>query len=101
MTMSTPTSTTTTRPTAQPPRRSTLLVTGVLHLLALWPYLVSGLAAPGWAVLSLLVLWALLGVVAVAVHRRWGALAALVPLAAVGLWFLALTLGEQLLGWTG
>jgi hypothetical protein len=92
---------TATPPTSQRPRRSTLWLTGLLHLLALWPYLISGLAAPGWAVLSLLVLWALLGVVAVAVHRRWGALAALVPLVAVGLWFLALTLGEQLLGWTG
>jgi hypothetical protein len=95
------TTTTTTARTAQPPRRSTLWLTGVLHLLALWPYLISGLAAPGWAVLALLVLWAVLGVVAVLVHRRWGALAALVPLLAVGLWFLALTLGEQLLGWTG
>jgi hypothetical protein len=101
MTMSTPTSTTTTPPhrSAAPPLDP--VGHGVLHLLALWPYLISGVAAPGWAVLSLLVLWALLGVVAVAVHRRWGALAALVPLAAVGLWFLALTLGEQLLGWTG
>ena len=83
------------------PRRSTLWITGLLHLLALWPYAISGVAAPGWAVLSLLVLWALLGIVAVAVHRRWGALAALVPLFAVGLWFLLLTLGEQQLGWTG
>ena len=93
--------TTTPRRTGQPPRRSTLWITGGLHLLALWPYAISGLAAPGWAVLSLLVLLALLGVVAVAVHRRWGGLAALVPLLAVGLWFLLLTLGEQLLGWTG
>ena len=94
-------STTTTRDRTDQPRRSTLLITGVLHLFALWPYAISGLAAPGWAVLSLLVLWAVLGVVAVAVHRRWGGLAALVPLLAVGLWFLLLTLGEQLLGWTG
>ena len=94
----------TTRParrTSPPPRRSTLWLTGVLHLVALPPYLSSGVVAPGWAVLSLLVLWAVLGVVAVLVHRRWGALSALVPLVAVGLWFLALTLGEQLLGWTG
>ena len=93
---------TTTTPdrTDQPPRPSTLWITGVLHLLALWPYAISGLVAPGWAVLSLLVLWAVLGIVAVAVHRRWGGLAALVPLFAVALWFLLLTLGEQLLGCT-
>ena len=95
------TTTTSTARGAQTPRRSTLWLTGALHVVALWPYTVSGLVAPGWAVLSLLVLWAVLGVVAVLVHRRWGALSALVPLVAVGLWFLALTLGEQLLGWTG
>ena len=81
------------------PRRSTLVVTLLLHLFALWPYTVSGLMAPGWAVLSGLVLWALLGVLAVGVHRRWGAVAALVPLFAVVLWFVLLTLGEQQLGW--
>jgi hypothetical protein len=94
-------STTTAPRRTSEPRRSTLWITGLLHLLALWPYAISGVAAPGWAVLSLLVLWAVLGIVAVAVHRRWGALAALVPLFAVGLWFLLLTLGEQQLGWTG
>jgi hypothetical protein len=94
-------STTTAPRRTSEPRRSTLWVTGLLHLLALWPYAISGVAAPGWAVLSLLVLWAVLGIVAVTVHRRWGALAALVPLFAVGLWFLLLTLGEQQLGWTG
>lgn len=50
--------------------------------------------------LALLLVWALMGVVAVAVYRRWGGLAALVPLVTVGLWFLLATLGEQLLGWT-
>jgi hypothetical protein len=94
-------STTTHRPTTQPPRRSTAWLTGGLHLLALWPYAISGLFAPGWGVGALLVVWALMGVVAVAVHRRWGGLAALVPLVTVGLWFLLATLGEQLLGWTG
>ena len=93
---------TTTRPSpSTPPRRSTAVLTGVLHLLALWPYAISGLVAPGWGVLSLLLVWAVLGAVAVAVHRRWGGLAALVPLVAVGLWFVLLTLGERLLGWTG
>ena len=69
-----------------PPRRSTLALTAVLHLLVLWPYAASGLLAPVWAVLALLVLWALLGWLALAVHRRFGAVAALVPLLAVALW---------------
>ena len=93
---------TTTRPSpSTPPRRSTAVLTGVLHLLALWPYAISGLVAPGWGVAVLLVVWALLGVAAVAVHRRWGALSAVVPLVAVVSWFGLLTLGEVLLGWTG
>lgn len=83
------------------PRRSTAVLTGVLHLFALWPYAISGLVAPGWGVAGLLVVWALLGVVAFALHRRWGAVSALVPLVAVVLWFGLVTLGEALLGWTG
>ena len=83
-----------------PPRRSTLVLTAALHLLVLWPYAASGLLAPGPAVLALLVLWVVLGWVAYKVHRRWGAVAALVPLLALGLWFAVLTLGEQVLGWT-
>ena len=82
------------------PRRSTLVLTAVLHLSVLPVYASSGLLAPGWAVLALLVLWALLGWAAYLVHRRWGALSALVPLLTLGLWFAVLTLGEQALGWT-
>jgi hypothetical protein len=84
----------------RPPRRSTLVLTAVLHVLVLWPYSASGLVAPGWAVLALLALWGLLGWAAYAVHRRWGAVAALVPLLALALWVGALVLGEQVLGWT-
>jgi hypothetical protein len=94
----------TTRPAAGPtgtPRRSTALLTGALHLLALWPYAISGLVAPGWGVAALLAVWALFGLAAVGVHRRYGALAALVPLVAVVSWFGLVTLGEAVLGWTG
>jgi len=94
-------STATARPPATGPRRSTLVLTLVLHLLALWPYAVSGLVAPAWGVAALLVLWVLLGVGAVAVHRRWGAVAAVVPLVAVLAWVGLITLGGTLLGWTG
>ena len=83
------------------PRRSTLYLSIALHLLALWPYAISGLAAPGWAVLALLVVWAALGAVLLQVHRVWGAVAAVVPLVAVVLWFGLITLGEAVLGWTG
>ena len=92
--------TTTRSATRRPPRRSTLVLTAVLHLFVLWPYSASGLVAPGWAVLALLALWVLLGGAAYAVHRRWGAVSALVPLLAMVLWVVVLTTGEQLLGWT-
>lgn len=85
---------------ARPPRRSTLLLTGVLHLTTLPSYAASGLLAPGWAVLGLLALWVVLAAAAWAVHRRWGAVSALLPLLAMALWFGTLTLGEQVLGWT-
>ena len=81
------------------PRRSTLVLALALHLVALWPYLLTGLLAPHWAVLTGLAVWALLGVAAVAVHRRRGAVSALVPLAAVVLWVVLLTLGERTLAW--
>lgn len=73
----------------------------VLHLAVLPFYAASVLVAPGWAVAGLLVLWALLAGVLVAVGRRRGAPAPVVPVAAVVLWFVLVTLGEQVIGWTG
>lgn len=77
-----------------------LVVAAVLHLAVLPFYAASGLVAPGWAVVLLLVAWALLAGALVLVARRHGAPALLVPAVAFALWFLALTVGEQLLGWT-
>ena len=84
----------------RPPRRSTAVVTGLLHLLALWAYALSGLVVAGWTYVALLGLWALFGVAAYLVHRRWGGLSALVPLLAVVTWFVVLTVGESVFGWT-
>lgn len=63
-------------------------------------YLSSGLVAPLWAVVCLVVIWAGLVVLGVAWFRRhpWRVLA--LPVVAVAVWFLAITLGERLLGWT-
>jgi hypothetical protein len=94
----TSTRTTDGRPVA--PRRSTLLLTAGLHLLALWPYALSNLVVAGTSYLMVLALWAAFGVVAVLVHRRWGGLAAVVPGVAVLTWFVVLSVGESLLGWT-
>jgi hypothetical protein len=65
-------------------------------------YAASGLLAPGWAVALLLVVWlALLAVAIWLLRSRRPLFVPLVPLAAVLIWFGALTAGENLLGWTG
>ncbi|MET9337079.1 hypothetical protein [Nonomuraea sp. NPDC003804] len=71
------------------------------HLCTLPFYLASGLVAPLWAILVLLVVWAgLLGVAVRAVRGRsaWGPA---VPVLAVAVWLGAVSAGEAFLGWTG
>jgi hypothetical protein len=63
-------------------------------------YLSSGLIAPLWAVIVLLVIWVglvVLGVVWFRTHP-WRVLA--LPVVAVAIWYAVITLGERLLGWT-
>lgn len=71
------------------------------HLGTLPYYLASGLVAPLWAIIVLLVGWlGLLGLAVRAVRARaaWGLL---VPVLAVGLWLGAVSAGEAFLGWRG
>lgn len=81
------------------PGRWSLVLAGLLHLLALVPYGFSGLIAPTYGVIGLLVVWLLFAAFLVAVHRRYGALAALVPPVAVLTWIALLSLGGAVLGW--
>ena len=81
-------------------RRLLLVLAVLLHLGIGVLYLAAGLVAPLWAVLVLQLSWLLLLVALVAMWRRRPSLALLMPLAAAGLFFAALTAGEQLLGWT-
>ncbi|MEN3540858.1 hypothetical protein AAH991_37495 [Microbispora sp. ZYX-F-249] len=70
------------------------------HLCTLPLYLASGLVAPLWAIIVLLVVWAgLVGVAVLAVRRRraWGLA---VPLLGVGVWLAGVSAGEAFLGWT-
>jgi len=76
-----------------------LVVAGLLHLFVLWPYALSGLVAPTYGVLGLLVVWLLFAAFLVFVHRRYGALATLVPPVAALTWIALLSLGGSLLGW--
>lgn len=85
--------------TAVRPRRWSLVVAGLLQVLVLWLYLLSVLIAPQAGVIGLLVLWAVLVVVTVLVQRRWGPLALLVPLVALGAWFAVIRAGAAWLGW--
>ncbi|GAA4568979.1 hypothetical protein [Planotetraspora kaengkrachanensis] len=70
------------------------------HLGTLPFYLASGLVAPLWAIIVLLVAWAVLfGLAVRAVYRRsaWGLA---VPFAATGIWLGGMSAGEAFLGWT-
>ena len=63
-------------------------------------YAASGLLAPWWAVVVLLVLWALLLFLATAwwsLHPTW---VPWIPVFAVGLWFVVMNAGGAWLGWT-
>ncbi len=86
--------------TAVRPARWSLVLAVLLHLVALWLYYLSVLVAPFSGTVGLLVLWLVLAVVLVRVHRSYGPLALLVPLVAVGLWFAVIGAGSALLGWT-
>ena len=79
----------------------TALLAGLLHLAVLPFFAATGLLAPAWAVMVLLVAWALLAAGLFVLVRRGSPLALLVPPAAMAVWFGTLTAGEQLLGWTG
>lgn len=72
----------------------------VLMLVPLYFYMASGLLAPLWAVVGLLVVWAITLVWAVRSRKRMPWLVLALPFALMILWFLVITAGENLLGWT-
>lgn len=75
-------------------------VLGVLGLVAVLPfYLASGLVAPVWAIGLLWAVWLALAVMAVRWFTRRPWVVLVLPLLAVAIWWTAITLGEQALGW--
>ena len=65
-------------------------------------YVSSGLLAPGWALLLLMIVWLALLVAAIQFLRTRRPLYVLaIPIVACAIWFGALTAGEHWLGWTG
>lgn len=75
-----------------------VILASLLHLLAGYFYLMTGLMAPAWGVGLLLLIWLSLAYWGYLNRRR--ALVILMPLAAIVVWFVVLSLGESLLGWT-
>ncbi|GAA2098598.1 hypothetical protein GCM10009841_11930 [Microlunatus panaciterrae] len=72
----------------------------VLMLGPLLLYAVSGLVAPGWAVICLLVLWAAAFVCCLLLRRSLPYLVLAMPFILVALWFAVISAGEHWLGWT-
>ncbi|WP_144123911.1 hypothetical protein [Catellatospora sichuanensis] len=74
---------------------------GILAQIVLLPfYLSSGLVAPLWGLILLMVIWTGLLVVAIRLWRTRPFLVPLVPVAALAVWFAVLSAGEAWLGWT-
>ena len=72
----------------------------LLHLVAGFFYISSGLIAPLWAVLVLIAIWIALAVGLIR-RRATGARTLLVPTVAAAIWFVAISAGEMFLGWRG
>lgn len=63
-------------------------------------YLTSGLVAPLWAVIMLVIIWLGLVFLGIAWFRRSPLRVLALPVLAVLIWLLVITAGERLLGWT-
>lgn len=76
------------------------VLAAVAQLIAGYLYLVSGLVAPGWAVILLLVWWLVLTVIGVRLALRRSFWVLTVPIVAVATWVGTMWVGDALLGWT-
>ena len=70
-----------------------------LHLIVGVFYLTSGLVAPPWAAVLLIVVWAAFTVLLWR-WRRSPVRALLLPFGEAAVWFAAISAGQSLLGWT-
>jgi hypothetical protein len=83
-------------------RGAAVVVAAVGQFIVLAPFTVaSGLLAPLWAIVALYAIWAaaVAGLVLLARTRPFATL--LVPIANIAVWWLVMTTGERILGWTG
>ncbi len=84
-----------------PARRILGLVGLVLYVATgVFPYAASGLVAPLWGIAVLYVGW-LLGLwLTIRLYQRRSAWALAMPIAALAFWWVVLTIGESVFGWT-
>ena len=76
------------------------ILAAAAQLLAGYLYLVSGLIAPGWAVVSLLLVWLMLTVLGIRLALRRSYWMFLVPVMATVTWVGVMWVGGAVLGWT-
>jgi protein-S-isoprenylcysteine O-methyltransferase Ste14 len=76
------------------------LVALALHLVVGYFVLASGLVAPLWAVLTLVVLWVVAFIVGWRIWRSHPAVAVAVPVVTALIWLAVIAAGGQFLGWT-
>lgn len=77
-----------------------VVLAAVTQLVAGYFYLVSGLAAPVWAVALLLLWWLVLTYIGVRLALQKSYWLLLVPIAAMATWIGAMRVGSTVLGWT-
>ena len=93
--------TTPTTSTSWPAGRVLGLIGLILYVCTgVFPYLASGLVAPLWGIAVLYVGW-LVGLwLTIRLFRRGSAWALAMPVASVAFWWVVVTLGETVFGWT-
>lgn len=74
-------------------------VAGIAMLVVGYFYLVSGLVVPGYALIPLWLIWLGLAWYGVRLARAASYLVLVIPVVAAVVWYGALILGEQVLGW--
>jgi hypothetical protein len=75
------------------------VLAAVLHLVVGYFYLAGGLVVPGYVLVPLWVVWALLAWWLVTLARRNSWWTPLAPVAAAVLFVVVITVGERVLGW--
>lgn len=81
--------------------RYVLAAVAIVALLVQAPfYFAAGLAAPGWAVVLLILVWVTLVALGFAWFRRRPWWVVPLPFLAAAIWFGVMSAGEAFLGWT-